>query len=140
MSLRLARLLAARPNTTVTSIFRNPDHTSDIQETGAKPLVLSLEDASVSQLADAFKSAKADVVYFSAGAGGKGGSDRTKKVDEEGAIKAFDAIESLGGSVEERPRLILVSAIDTRDTSKGYPSYYVSILLFNTSPLGIFYT
>ncbi|KAI0085029.1 NADH(P)-binding-domain-containing protein [Irpex rosettiformis] len=124
VSLRLARLLTARPSTAVTSIIRSQEHTPDIQAAGATPLLLSLEDAPVSQLADAFKTSKADVVYFSAGAGGKGGEERTKKVDEEGAIKVFDAIESLGASVEERPRLILVSAIDIRDPSKGYPAHY----------------
>lgn len=69
-------------------------------------------------------------MYFSAGAGGKGGPERTRKVDEEGAIKVFDAIESVGSSKEERPRLIIVSAIDIRDESKGYPAHYVRVSLF----------
>lgn len=65
-----------------------------------------------------------DVVYFSAGSGGKGGTERTKKVDYEGAVKVFDAIEKVDG--KKKPRLILVSAIDVRDPEK-IPSHYVSL-------------
>lgn len=64
-----------------------------------------------------------DVVYFSAGAGGKGGEERTKKVDYEGALKIFDAIEGVEESV--RPRLVLVSALDVRDP-ETIPTHYVS--------------
>ncbi|KAI0338199.1 NAD(P)-binding protein [Trametopsis cervina] len=122
VSLRLTHLLTARPNTKVTSIIRSPDHIPSITELSATPLLLSLEDAPVSDFAAAFKAASADVVYFSAGAGGQGGPERTRKVDEEGAIKVFDALESLAEG--ERPRLILVSAIDTRDPEKPPPAYY----------------
>lgn len=59
---------------------------------------------------------------WSAGAGGKGGPERTKKVDYEGALKVFDAIEGVQG---KKPRLILVSAVDVRDRTK-LPSHYVS--------------
>ena len=62
-------------------------------------------------------------MYFSAGAGGKGGEELTKKVDYEGALKVFDAIEGVEGSV--KPRLILVSALDVRDPKK-IPAHYVS--------------
>ncbi|KAI0700611.1 NADH(P)-binding-domain-containing protein [Cytidiella melzeri] len=122
VSMRLTRLLTARPDTHVTSIFRNPSHTAEIAETGATPVVLSLEDASVAEFADAFRTAQADVVYFSAGAGGKGGPERTKKVDEEGAIKVFDAIEAL--EEDKRPRLIMVSALDVRDPDGPIPEHY----------------
>ena len=59
---------------------------------------------------------------FSAGAGGKGGAERTKKVDYEGALKVFDAIEAVQ---TKTPRFILVSAIDVRDRSKPAPAHYV---------------
>ena len=83
--------------------------------------MLSLEDASVADFSNTFKGY--DVVYFSAGAGGKGGEERTKKVDYEGALKIFDAIEGVEGPV--KPRLILVSALDVRDPEK-IPAHYVS--------------
>jgi uncharacterized protein YbjT (DUF2867 family) len=64
-----------------------------------------------------------DVVYFSAGAGGKGGPEKTKKVDYEGAVKVFDAIEQVKG---KKPRLILVSSVDVRDPNGKVPEHYVS--------------
>ncbi|KAF8994873.1 NADH(P)-binding-domain-containing protein [Cyathus striatus] len=116
VSLRLARILA--PNHTVTSIIRSADHEKDITDISAKPLILSLEDSSVEDFSKAFTGQ--DVVYFSAGAGGKGGTDRTKAVDYEGAVKVFDALEGVNGS---KPRLILVSAVDIRDPEK-IPAHY----------------
>jgi uncharacterized protein YbjT (DUF2867 family) len=119
--LRLARLIG--PSNSVTSIIRTPEHEADIKAASATPLILSLEDSPVSEFTAAFQGA--DVVYFSAGAGGKGGEDRTKAVDYEGALKVFDAIEALDKG--KRPRLILVSAIDIRDPDK-IPAHYASHL------------
>ncbi|KZT21333.1 NAD(P)-binding protein [Neolentinus lepideus HHB14362 ss-1] len=116
VALRLARLIG--PSNDVTSIIRTPEHEPDIITTSAKSLLLSLEDASVSEFTSVFQGK--DVVYFSAGAGGRGGPERTKKVDYEGALKVFDAIEGVRG---QKPRLILVSAIDVRDPEK-VPEWY----------------
>jgi len=119
VSLRLAKLLSSSRAHSVTSIIRNSDHVQDIKDISATPLLLSLEDASVADFSNAFKGY--DVVYFSAGAGGKGGEERTKKVDYEGALKIFDAIEGVEGPI--KPRLILVSALDVRDPEK-IPTHY----------------
>jgi len=119
VSLRLAKLLSSSRAHSVTSIIRNSDHVQDIKDISATPLLLSLEDASVADFSNAFKGY--DVVYFSAGAGGKGGDERTKKVDYEGALKIFDAIEGVEGPI--KPRLILVSALDVRDPEK-IPTHY----------------
>lgn len=62
-------------------------------------------------------------MYFSAGAGGKGGEERTKKVDYEGALKIFDAVE--GVKETKKPFLILVSGVDIRNPDK-IPAHYVS--------------
>ncbi|KAJ6625994.1 NADH(P)-binding-domain-containing protein [Mycena sp. CBHHK59/15] len=117
VSLRLARLIG--PSHSVISIIRDPEHDTDIRAAFSTPLALSLEDSPTTEFTAAFQGV--DVVYFSAGAGGKGGEERTKKVDYEGALKVFDAIEA----VEEgkRPRLILISAIDVRDPAK-IPEHY----------------
>ena len=125
VSLRLARLL--RSAHTVTSIVRNKDRLEEITEAGAIPEVVSLEDDSKEKFSEVFKNA--NVVVFSAGAGGKPSetheaAERTKRVDYEGALKVFDAIEGVEG---EKPRLILVSAMDVRDRSKGIPAHYVNI-------------
>jgi hypothetical protein len=103
----------------VTSIIKDPSQENDIKELSAKPLVLSLADAPVADFTKAFQGA--DVVYFSAGAGGKGGAEMTKKVDYEGAVKVFDALEGVEG---KKPLLIMVSAIDVRDPEK-VPAHYV---------------
>lgn len=60
-------------------------------------------------------------MYFCAGAGGKGGDEGTRKVDYEGAVKVFDAIEGVRG---DKPRLILISSVDVRDPEK-VPAHYV---------------
>ncbi|KAJ7574849.1 NADH(P)-binding-domain-containing protein [Mycena floridula] len=117
VSLRLARLLS--PKHSVTSVIRDAAHESDICETNAKPLILSLEDSPVADFTKAFTGF--DIVYFSAGAGGKGGAERTKKVDYEGALKIFDAIEAVK---DVKPRLILVSCIDSRNREKPVPGHY----------------
>ncbi|KAI0263225.1 hypothetical protein BC834DRAFT_827793, partial [Gloeopeniophorella convolvens] len=70
------------------------------------PLILSLEDSPVSAFAEAFTGA--DVVVLAAGAGRKGGAERTRAVDYEGAIKTYDALEVVPGA---KSRLLLVSAI-----------------------------
>ncbi|KAG6840009.1 hypothetical protein C0991_009641 [Blastosporella zonata] len=95
------------------------DYQDEIKELSAEPVLLSLEDSPVADFSALFEGQ--DVVYFSAGAGGKGGEERTKKVDYEGALKVFDAIEAVHGA---KPRLILVSAIDVRDPDK-IPAHYV---------------
>lgn len=119
VSLRLARILSAKPNYKILSLIRNADQSQDISAAGASPHVISLEDDPKEKFAEVFQAS--DLVYFSAGAGGKGGPERTKKVDYEGAVKVFDAIEQVKG---DKPRLILVSAIDIRDPNI-VPAHYV---------------
>ena len=107
----------------VTSVIRDPAQASDITAVSATPYVLSLEDAPVSAFTALFAKTRAQLVYFAAGAGGKGGAERTRAVDYEGAVKVFDAVEGVEGV---KPRVILLSAIDSRDPNKleTYPAYY----------------
>ncbi|KZS96742.1 NAD(P)-binding protein [Sistotremastrum niveocremeum HHB9708] len=119
IALRLARLLS--PTHSVTSLIRDPSHAADIKETGAHPLLLSLEHNTSHDFTQLFQQKDVDVVVFSAGAGGKGGEERTKRVDYEGAVKIFDAIEAVHG--DKKPRLILVSAIDIRHPDLVPPHY-----------------
>ncbi|GEM06635.1 sulfate permease [Rhodotorula toruloides] len=117
VALRFTQL--ARTTYTISSLVRNESHFGAIQGAGGTPRLLSIEDATVGDLKSEFDGARG--VLFAAGAGGKGGKDRTRKVDEEGAIKVFDAIEQLTGA---KPYLVLVGALDTRDTSKSPPAHY----------------
>ncbi|KAJ2919595.1 hypothetical protein MD484_g806, partial [Candolleomyces efflorescens] len=123
IALKLATLLSQSSHK-VYSIIRTSSQSPDILATGSTPIVLSLEDDSFEKFTQVFLETQADVVYFAAGAGGKGGEERTRKVDYEGAVKIFDAIENValeGG--KKNPRLVLVSAIDVRDPEK-IPEHY----------------
>lgn len=82
---KLFSQLAVPAGYAVTSLVRSRDHFDAIKQTGATPALLDLESAGVTQLAETLK--EADGVLFAAGAGGKGGKERTKAVDEDGAIK-----------------------------------------------------
>lgn len=122
VALRLAKILSAQKHSVI-SVIRDKAQASDISATGAKPEVLSLEDAPASTFAELFQRTNTSLVYFSAGAGGKGGEARTKAVDYDGALKIFDAIELVPQG--SRPFLVLVSGIDVRHPDK-IPAHYVS--------------
>lgn len=119
---KVALLLAKRLSTryAVESIIRSSAKSDDVKQAGAKPVVLSVEEDDAATFAKAFEGSRA--VVWSAGAGGKGGPERTNAVDRDGAIKVFDAIESL--DEPSRPRLLVVSALGTRDRSKPAPSHW----------------
>lgn len=122
--MRLAHLLSSS-GVKVTSVIRDAAQSKDIEEAGATPAVLSLEEDPADAFTTLFNEKRADVVYFAAGAGGNGGEERTKKVDYEGALKISDAIEGVeeqGGT--KNPRLILISAVDIRNPDK-IPDHYV---------------
>ena len=55
------------------------------------------------------------ITRWSRYAGGEGAEERTKKVNDESALKVFDAIEGAEGV---KPRLILVSSLDIKDPEK----------------------
>ena len=122
IALRLARLLAQNAYT-VTSVIRDPAHAPDITALSAIPHVVSLEDSPTATFTDLFTKTRAQLVYFTAGAGGKGGDERTRAVDYEGAVKVFDAVEGMQG---DKPRIILLSALDVRNPDKleTYPAHY----------------
>lgn len=78
----------------VVSLIRDPAQADDVAATGAVPLLLSVEEASEAELAGAFTGA--DAVVWSAGAGGKGGPERTEAVDRRAAIRSMDAAQAVG--------------------------------------------
>ncbi|GAA4931771.1 NAD(P)H-binding protein [Streptomonospora halophila] len=103
IALRLERLLAARGDTPV-GLIRNPDHAADVREAGAEPVVLDLEEATVTQLTE--KVMGADAVVFAAGAGPGSGAARKATVDRDAARLLADAASLAGVR-----RYIMVSAI-----------------------------
>ena len=117
---QLTRLLAHPPHShTVHSIIRNAAQKSEIQELGGQPIVDSIEDATTSSFAETIKRTAPDYIVWTAGAGGKGGPERTNAVDHEGAVKAFDAASQAGVK-----RFIMVSAVDVRSDKKPEPNWY----------------
>jgi uncharacterized protein YbjT (DUF2867 family) len=85
----------------VTSVVRNPDHTDDVENTGATAVVADVEQLSVAQLADVLEGH--DAVVWSAGAGG-GNPERTYAVDRDAAVRAMDAAAMAGAR-----RFVMVS-------------------------------
>ncbi|KAK3074224.1 hypothetical protein LTR53_003511 [Teratosphaeriaceae sp. CCFEE 6253] len=114
----ITRLLAAEGHN-VHSVIRNPEQKADVEELGGKPVIQSIEDASVDDMANTITQAKATTVIWSAGAGA-GSPERTRAVDHEGAIKSMDATAKAGVK-----RYIIVSAVDVRDRERRpEPEWY----------------
>ncbi|KAI5788314.1 hypothetical protein EDC01DRAFT_788711 [Geopyxis carbonaria] len=93
VSQHITRILATtlHPAPTITSIIRTPSQSPTIAAITplATPLVASLETTPDAELAALM--AAHDWVIWSAGAGGKGGPERTKAVDDAAARRWFDA-------------------------------------------------
>jgi len=103
----------------VYGIIRNSAQRSDIEGLGGTPVVQSIEDSSVDDMAKTISETKANTVIWAAGAGG-GNPDRTRAVDNEGAIRSMDATAKAGVK-----RYIIISAIDVRDReNKPEPEWY----------------
>jgi uncharacterized protein YbjT (DUF2867 family) len=111
IALRLARLLSARGER-VRSLIRNPDHTADVEETGASAVVFDLESETADELASVVRGA--DAVVFAAGAGPGSGPERKRTVDLGAAVKLIEAASSAGVR-----RYVMVSSIGADDPSGG---------------------
>jgi uncharacterized protein YbjT (DUF2867 family) len=98
----LARQLSERGHQAV-ALYRKPDQADDLMALGATPVLGSLTELDVSQLARLM--AGSDVVVFSAGAGGKGGAEMTNAIDGRGLELSVAAAHEAGIR-----RFLLVSA------------------------------
>jgi nucleoside-diphosphate-sugar epimerase len=98
---------------TVYSVIRREEHVLELRGLGATPIIQSLEDSTVAELAQVIKSSAPDVIIFAAGGGWRAYKDPTfnRLVDHDGAIKVFDAIVEAGCT----KRLLTISTIDTRN-------------------------
>ncbi|KAK0863251.1 hypothetical protein LTR87_016285 [Friedmanniomyces endolithicus] len=114
----ITRLLTAEGHK-VHSIIRNQDQKPDIVSVGGNPILQSIEQASVSDLAATITQVQATTVIWAAGAGA-GNPERTQAVDNEGAIKSMDATAQAGVK-----RYVIVSAVDVRDReNRPEPEWY----------------
>lgn len=93
IALRLTRLLAARGDE-VLGVVRNPEHSGDVRDAGAEPVVLDLESADREAIVDVLRGA--DAVVFAAGAGPGSGKDRKGTVDLGAAVLVADAAQQAG--------------------------------------------
>jgi uncharacterized protein YbjT (DUF2867 family) len=107
IALLLERVLADRGDTPV-GIVRNPDHTADVEATGAEAVVLDLEQADVAAVAEVVRGA--DAVVFAAGGGPDSGAARKDTVDRGAAVLLADAAEQAGVR-----RYVMVSAMGTEN-------------------------
>ncbi|MER1995184.1 MAG: SDR family oxidoreductase [Arthrobacter sp.] len=92
VALQLAKDLAANGHQ-VSSLFRNPDHASEVAATGADPVVADVEKLDAAEMAELLGGQ--DAVVWSAGAGG-GSPERTYAVDRDAAIRSMEAAEQAG--------------------------------------------
>ena len=100
VALRLAPQLVEAGHEVV-SVIRNPEHTAEVEQTGAQAQVADVESLDVAGLAEVLQGA--DAVVWSAGAGG-GSPERTYAVDRDAAIRSMDAAAQAGVS-----RYVMVS-------------------------------
>ena len=101
IALRLEKLLAERGDSP-RGIIRSTEQAKDLEEIGAEPIVLDIEN--VDDISDAL--AGADAVVFAAGAGPGSGPARKRTVDYGGAVKLADAASS-----QDISRYVMVSSI-----------------------------
>jgi nucleoside-diphosphate-sugar epimerase len=92
VALKLERLLAERGDD-VDAVIRNPQHSTDVEQTGARAVVADVEQLDVVALAELF--AGHDAIVWSAGAGG-GDPQRTWAVDRDAAIRSMEAAVKAG--------------------------------------------
>ncbi|EFG46700.1 hypothetical protein HMPREF0183_2015 [Brevibacterium mcbrellneri ATCC 49030] len=94
---KIARLVTERKgDVDITSVVRNPDHVDELSAMGAHPVVLDVETAAVSELAEVVKGH--DAVVFLAGAGGGSGVFRKYTSDLKAAITSQQAAKEAGVS------------------------------------------
>lgn len=122
---KLAKLITTRlisKKYTVTSIIRRSEHIPDLLSLGATPIIQSLEDSTVAELAGVIRTSHPDVIIFAAGGGWRAFEDPifNRIVDRDAAIKVFDAVVEARGS----KRLIVISTIDARNRDGPRPAWY----------------
>lgn len=114
------RLISREYN--VYSVIRREEHVPGLREIGATPIIQSLEDSTVAELAKVIKSSLPDVIIFAAGGGWRAYKDSkfNRTVDRDAAIKVFDAIVD----ADCTKRIIIISTVDARNRNRPRPTWY----------------
>jgi uncharacterized protein YbjT (DUF2867 family) len=109
----------ANPPYRVSGVIRNPDQVPDLEGDGVDPIVQDIATASDADFKAIFERVQPDVVVWAAG--GKD-EESARAVDQDGAIRAFDALSK--ADVKNK-RYIVISALDVRDRdNKPVPDWY----------------
>ncbi|WP_298254628.1 SDR family oxidoreductase [uncultured Arthrobacter sp.] len=87
VALHLTKILTGQDHQ-VSSLFRNQDHSQEVEQAGATPVVADLAELSKDQMAEIFRGH--DAVVWSAGSGGSS-PEATYAVDRDAAIRSMDA-------------------------------------------------
>ncbi len=90
----------------VIGIIRNPDHSEEIENAGARPVICDVEK--MDDISEAV--GKVDAVVFAAGAGPGSGAERKWTVDRDGALKLIDAARKNGIK-----RYVMISAMKVEE-------------------------
>ncbi|ATG51444.1 NAD-dependent dehydratase [Brachybacterium vulturis] len=89
----LATPLLVEAGHTVHSVIRNPDHTAEVEATGAQAVLTDIETLDGPGWDELLRGK--DAVVWTAGAGG-GAPQRTRAVDQDAAIASMDAAQRVG--------------------------------------------
>lgn len=100
---RLISLLTARGDEAI-GVVRKAEQVAELEELGARGVLVDIEAASAEELADAFHGS--DAIVFTAGAGPGSGAARKRTVDYGGSVLAAEAAKIAGVR-----RFVQVSAI-----------------------------
>ena len=103
IALRLLRLLSERGDR-ARGLIRNPEHSADVEATGATAVGADIENLDADAIARSI--AGVDAVVFAAGAGPGSGAARKRTVDYGGAAKLIEAAR-----MNDVSRYVIVSAI-----------------------------
>ncbi|QMW67639.1 NAD(P)H-binding protein [Mumia sp. ZJ1417] len=103
IALLLTRKLADAGHEVV-GLIRKPEHADDVTAAGGSPVLVDLESASATQVADALGGA--DAAVFAAGAGSGSGVERKWTVDRDGAVLLAAAAQLVGAY-----RFVVVSSM-----------------------------
>lgn len=111
----MVKLLQESEKHQLTVMVRSEEQAVQLKASGVNAVVADLE-GSVDELATAMNGS--DAVIFSAGSGGKTGTDKTLLVDLDGAVKSMEAAEKV-----DAKRYIMVSAFkaEERESWKDSP-------------------
>jgi hypothetical protein len=104
----------------VHSVIRREEHILNLHAVGAIPIIQSIEESTVTELAEVMKSSVPDVVVFAAGGSWRAYKDSifNRIVDRDDAIKVFDAMVE----ADCTKRIITISIIDAGNRSRQRPS------------------